>query len=158
MTKTPLVALLGLALGSSALAAGSAPAYVCWSKEDPGCLNRRDGELPMDKASFEALLGKLGAVGKSEPQMNLVAQSEIAERGRYVTCSQLARVLERFPTLSMRVALLFALSGRVVDPENAVVAARMLEPDSKMAEYARRLLSGEVLLLPAEVEGEEPRR
>lgn len=158
MTKTALFALLGLAFGGSALAAESAPAYVCWSTDDPGCSSRRHGELPVDKARFEALLGKLRAVDKSEPQMNLVAQREIAEHGRYLTCAQLARILESFRSTSMRVALLYALANRVVDPENAAVAARRLEPDSRMVEHARQLLSGAISVWPAETEGEEAPR
>lgn len=88
----------------------------CWTRDDPGCGETRDGHNPMDRATFQAFIDTL----RKEP--NGLVKEEMCERAfkdHYLTVRQLISILGHFTNGLTKQDVVEHAAARVVDPKNA---------------------------------------
>lgn len=100
---------------------------------DPGCLMTRNGQLPMDGATFAGVLQTLRA------QRNTIVREEMAQKmfaRQYVTTAQLGLVIDAFADHGItQLDVAKELAPRVVNPQHAMVHSTKFQNSISAEEY-----------------------
>lgn len=100
---------------------------------DPGCLMSKNGQLPMDGATFAGVLQTLRA------QRNTITREEMAQKmfaRQYVTAAQLGLVIDAFADHGItQLDVAKELAPRVVNPQHAMVHSTKFQNSISAEEY-----------------------
>ncbi len=100
---------------------------------DPGCLMSKNGQLPMDGATFAGVLQTLRA------QRNTITREEMAQKmfaRHFVTAAQLGLVIDAFADHGItQLDVAKELAPRVVNPQHAMVHSTKFQNSISAEEY-----------------------
>jgi hypothetical protein len=117
------------------LATTPAKAHECWNEKDVGCASTKDGQLPMSKSAFSALIASLETQSPQLDAMKEVFLSAI--RIHHVTSMQVAALVAIFSAAQLdevsMVGVVQTAGLKVVDPEHLASVMASLRPESAAA-------------------------
>jgi hypothetical protein len=100
---------------------------------DPGCLMSKNGQLPMDGATFAGVLQTLRA------QRNTIVREEMAQKmfaRQFVTAAQLGLVIDAFADHGItQLDVAKELAPRVVNPQHAMIHSTKFQNSISAEEY-----------------------
>ena len=100
---------------------------------DPGCLMSKNGQLPMDGATFAGVLQTLRA------QRNTIVREEMAQKmftRQFVTAAQLGLVIDAFADHGItQLDVANELAPRVVNPQHAMIHSTKFQNSISAEEY-----------------------
>ncbi len=100
---------------------------------DPGCLMSKNGQLPMDGATFAGVLQTLRA------QRNTIVREEMAQKmfaRQFVTAAQLGLVIDAFADHGItQLDVAKELAPRVVNPQHAMLHSTKFQNSISAEEY-----------------------
>ncbi len=101
---------------------------------DPGCLMVRDGQFPMDAATFQGFLQSLRA-NRSEMMRAQTLQALV--QTHFLTAAQLEPLLDLFQGEMMRLDFAARAAPRVVNPQHAIGFAVKFRSSRYQAQYTQ---------------------
>lgn len=104
---------------------------------DPGCLMRKNGQLPMDGVTFHGILKSLRA------QRNTITREEMATKmlaRNFLTAAQLGLILDAFADHGItQLDVAKAVAPNVVNPQHALAHSTKFQNSISAEEYAEAM-------------------